>query len=204
MLELVVLPLVNDKDEVTLQISLVRDNTGENRFIEGFGNVPDIDTDEISTTVTVPNRSTIILGGLITEEDKDSQSGIPFLSSIPGVGRLFGTTKTEVKREELVILIHPSIIYSDGQLDGYQQAYDIKSKVAPRARGSVENAGMLPNKASLVPTSGKSYENSYQNEPLLTTTPQAPAPQATLRPIQPATSPSQRAMQDRLRNKKRR
>ena len=109
-LELVVLPLVNDKDEVTLNISLVRDNTGENRFIEGFGNVPDIDTDEIGTTVTVPNRATIILGGLISEGTVDSQTGIPLLSSIPVVGRLFGRTETETKREELVIMIHPSII----------------------------------------------------------------------------------------------
>jgi type II secretion system protein D len=192
-LELVVLPLVNDLNEVTLQISLVRDNTGENRFIEGFGNVPDIDTDEISTTVTVPNRATIILGGLITESDKDSHSGIPVLSSIPGIGRLFGSTDKEVDREELVIMIHPSIIYSNSQLEGYQNAYDLKSTVAPKARGSVENSGLLPSKGSLQPSAGTF----------------SPAAKTVSRPrsqplIQPATSPSQRALQNKLRNKRRR
>jgi len=192
-LELVVLPLVNDLNEVTLQISLVRDNTGENRFIEGFGNVPDIDTDEISTTVTVPNRATIILGGLITESDKDTHSGIPILSSIPGIGRLFGSTDKEVDREELVIMIHPSIIYSNSQLEGYQDAYDSKSTVAPKARGSVENSGLLPSKGALIPSAGNSY----------------PAAKPVRRPasqplIQPATSPGQRALQNKLRNTRRR
>ena len=82
-LELEVRPLVNSGDEVTLEISLVRDNIGDNRTIQGFGDVPDIDTDEISTRVTVPNRSTIVLGGLITESDTRSGSGIPFLITIP-------------------------------------------------------------------------------------------------------------------------
>ena len=89
-------------------------------------------------------------------------------------------------------MIHPSIIYSQAQLDGYQQAYDFKSRVAPKARASVENAGMLPNKGSLSPTAGKSYQS-------------APVSQATRpAPIQPATSPSQRAMQNKLRNRRRR
>lgn len=195
-LELVVLPLVNDKDEVTLNISLVRDNLGDNRIIQGAGIIPDIDTDEISTTVTVPNRSTIILGGLITEGEKDSQSGIPILSSIPIIGRVFGRTVTETKREELVILIHPSIIYSQAGLDSYQREFDTGSELAPKARASVEGGGVLPYKGAVQPVSDKGGQTYYP--------PQQPAPQAPERRPAVATSPSQRAMQKKMDNQRRR
>ncbi len=147
-LELEVRPLVNSEDEVTLEISLVRDNIGDNRAIQGFGEVPDIDTDEISTRVTVPNRSTIVLGGLITESDTRTGSGMPFLSSIPFLGKFLGVNSKDIQREELVILIHPSILNSQTELKRYQQDYDAGSDVAPRARASV-GQGVLPPRGAL-------------------------------------------------------
>ena len=149
-LELEVRPLVNSEDEVTLEISLVRDNIGENRAIQGFGEVPDIDTDEISTRVTVPNRSTIVLGGLITESDTRSGSGVPFLSSIPILNKFLGVNSKDILREELVILIHPSILTDPSEVAAYQKAFDSDSKVAPRARASVQK-GVLPPRGALMP-----------------------------------------------------
>ncbi|MDG2487209.1 MAG: secretin N-terminal domain-containing protein [Roseibacillus sp.] len=149
-LELEVRPLVNSPDEVTLEISLVRDNIGENRAIQGFGEVPDIDTDEISTRVTVPNRSTIVLGGLITESDTRSGSGVPFLSSIPILNKLLGVSSKDILREELVILIHPSILTDPSEVAAYQKAFDSDSRVSPRARASVQK-GVLPPRGALAP-----------------------------------------------------
>lgn len=149
-LELEVRPLVNSEDEVTLEISLVRDNIGENRAIQGFGEVPDIDTDEISTRVTVPNRSTIVLGGLITESDTRTGSGVPFLSSIPILNKFLGVNSKDILREELVILIHPSILTDPSEVAAYQKAFDSDSKVAPRARASVQK-GVLPPRGALTP-----------------------------------------------------
>ncbi len=147
-LELEVRPLVNSEEEVTLEISLVRDNIGDNRAIQGFGEVPDIDTDEISTRVTVPNRSTIVLGGLITESDTRTGSGIPILSSIPLLNKFLGVNSKDVLREELVILIHPSILTDPADVQKFQEAYDADSKVAPRARASVQQ-GVLPPRGAL-------------------------------------------------------
>ncbi len=154
-LELEVRPLVNSADEVTLEISLVRDAIGEDRTIQGFGNVPDITTDEIATTVTVPNRSTIVLGGLITESENQTKDGLPFLSSLPLIGPLFGSGRKDVSRQELVILIHPSILTNEPQLESYQQQYDAKSRVAPKARNSVEGSGVLPPRGAYTPNVGK-------------------------------------------------
>ena len=153
-LELVVLPLVNDSDTVTLNISLVRDDVGEDRTI-GELIVPDIITDELTTTITVKNRSTIILGGLITETDRHGKNGVPLLSSIPGIGRLFSRTTKEIERQELVMMIHPTIISDDRQLDDYQREYDSGSSVAADSRATITGTGVLPSRETVKPVYDK-------------------------------------------------
>jgi type II secretory pathway component GspD/PulD (secretin) len=78
--------------------------------------VPVIGTQSLTTQVTVKNRTTVILGGLITEEETNSKTGIPLLSSVPGMGYLFSTTKKNKTRRELIVLIQPLIINSDADL----------------------------------------------------------------------------------------
>lgn len=111
-LELEVRPLINSNHEVTLNIKQKNDNLQENREISG-NQVPVIGTQVLNTTVTVPNRSTIVLGGLISDEETRLQTGIPFLKDIPGLGYFFGTTQKGVTRRELIIMIQPFIVDSD-------------------------------------------------------------------------------------------
>jgi type II secretion system protein D len=193
-LELVVTPLVNSKDEVTLDISLVRDGVGADRVV-GTLTVPDINTDELTTRVTVPNKATIILGGLILEEDTQGGSGIPFLRSLPAIGPLFGAKNGTKTRSELVILIHPTILTDQSQVAQYQHTYDTKSKVAPRARASVEGSGVLPTRGSYTPNAG--FSESFGRN--------LNAPGRAV-PVQPnatrggvMTSPSHRAMRNKQR-----
>ncbi|MDB9741340.1 hypothetical protein OAB00_00655 [Akkermansiaceae bacterium] len=109
LLNLEVIPLVNSNDEVTLKISFLNDNVVGSQTING-NSIPTIGTEEIFTTVKVPNNGTIILGGLITENTTDNKSGVPVLSSIPGIGKIFSSTTKNTTKEELVILIQPKII----------------------------------------------------------------------------------------------
>jgi type II secretion system protein D len=112
-LKLEVIPLVNSEDEVTLTIAQQNNNIIDTVLISQ-NRVPVIGTQELTTTVTVRNRNTIVLGGLITEEDRRDTAGIPLLKDIPGLGYLFSNTAKEVVRRELIILIQPFII-SDHQ-----------------------------------------------------------------------------------------
>ena len=140
-LKLEVIPLVNSEKEITLQISLLSDSVGKSRAIEGLGNIPEINTRELLTTVTVPNNQTIVLGGLITTNDAETVSGIPLLSDIPGLGRLFSTKTKGVDRDELMIFIQPSIVNSSNTL-GYAQAdmdsrYNVSGPARKFSDGSV-------------------------------------------------------------------
>ncbi len=140
-LKLEVIPLVNSEEEITLQIALVSDDVIGSTPIEGVGNVPIIGTRELLTTVTVPNNQTIILGGLITTNDTQNVTGIPILSDIPGLGRLFSTTTDVTNRDELMIFIQPSIVNSDRSLDYVQtdmdERYDVSQPTRTFADGSV-------------------------------------------------------------------
>ena len=143
-LKLEVIPLINDKDTVTLQIALVSDDVIDTQIFDNLGAVPIIGTREILTTVTVPNNETIVLGGLITTNDQESVSGIPILSSIPGIGRLFSTNSQSVSRDELLVFIQPSIVTSDATLRDVQVDMDSRFNVSDTARGFSEGPGVPP------------------------------------------------------------
>lgn len=142
-LKLEVIPLVNSEKEITLQIALVSDSVGKDTPIAGLGNIPEINTRELLTTVTVPNNQTIILGGLITTNEKESVTGIPLLSDIPGLGRLFSTKTKGVDRDELMIFIQPSIVQSDSALDYVQADMDSRYDVSDPAR-KFSDGSVLP------------------------------------------------------------
>jgi len=106
--------------------------------------VPNITTREILTTATVPNNNTIVLGGLIVGRNGTSKSGIPILSDIPYLGRLFSTTTDKDDRSELMVFIQPSIVNSDRTLGDVQADMDARYKVSPDARGFADGPGVLP------------------------------------------------------------
>lgn len=143
-LSLEVIPLVNSEDEVTLQIYLLNDEVIGTQVIENVGEVPTIATRELVTTVTVPNNETIVLGGLITTRDRKVRSGIPILSSIPGIGGLFGQTTNGTEREELLIFIQPRIISDTSSLYGGQVDIENRYKLEDENREFIDGPAVLP------------------------------------------------------------
>lgn len=142
-LRLEVIPLINSEDEVTLQIALVSDDIIDNSVING-DQIPIIGTREILTTVTVPNNQTVVLGGLITTTDTKTVTGVPILSNIPGLGRLFSTHTDGVDRDELMIFIQPSIVSGSDSLDKVQSSMDSRFEVANDTRNFTEPTVLPP------------------------------------------------------------
>ncbi|MBL6986095.1 MAG: type II secretion system secretin GspD [Methylobacter sp.] len=71
---------------------------------------PTIQAREINSSVAVQSGETIVLGGLIDENNDVSKVGIPYLQDIPLLGALFGTTGINKGRTELVVLITPRVV----------------------------------------------------------------------------------------------
>jgi len=91
------------------------------------GNFP-IQQREVATQVAVQSGQTVLLGGLIKEDDSTTDTGIPGLNRIPVFGRLFGSTNRGRNRTELIVLITPRVI-SNGEeakqvTDEYQRKFE--------------------------------------------------------------------------------
>ncbi|KRP67707.1 type II secretion system secretin GspD [Pseudomonas orientalis] len=88
-------------------------------------NNPRISTRSVSTQVAVQSGQTVLLGGLIKQDNADSVSAVPYLGKIPGLRWLFGNTSKSKDRTELIVLITPRVITSSSQArqvtDDYRQ-----------------------------------------------------------------------------------
>jgi len=108
-LKLEVIPLINSDGEVNLVIAQTNNNIIGTDSISG-NEVPRISTQEITTSVRIPNGSTVVLGGLIKERKEAAKEGIPYIVDIPVIGSLFGgRTKNDVEKSELVVMIQPIV-----------------------------------------------------------------------------------------------
>jgi len=145
-LKLEVLPTINENHEVTLDIVQVNDTVIGQQTVAN-NQVPIIGTQELNTTVTVPDRSTIVLGGLITETDTTTTSGIPVLSRIPLLGALARNTVDSIERTELIIFIQPIVVGEDGKVQPVSYDEDLRTVVGAHAAEVYPNPGVPTQKA---------------------------------------------------------
>jgi type II secretion system protein D len=113
-LKIEVVPLINSAREISLQIVETNDTLAKglnnSTDIGGGVAVPKIDTQKLTTTIIVPDGATILMGGLISQTDNKTSTGIPFISTIPLLGNLFKSTTDDTERRELVVMIQPSVV----------------------------------------------------------------------------------------------
>jgi type II secretory pathway component GspD/PulD (secretin) len=180
---------VNSDNEITMTIALLNDEQSGTQIIEGAGTnggnltVPRIITREILTTATVPNNNTIVLGGLIVSRDNVTKSGVPILSDIPYLGRLFSSELNNKDRTELMIFIQPSIVKNARALYDVQADMDARYKVSGDARNFADGPGVLPD-VDEIPRAEEGGKN--RSRPQSTTTTSRPAT-STVRPsLRPA------------------
>jgi general secretion pathway protein D len=116
LLKLEVVPLINANKDVTLVIAQSNSNIVRYEDFGGGNRAPIVTAQELTTTVTVPNGGTVVLGGLIIEDVTSSDSGIPFIMRIPVLGYLFKQTSRAVKRRELLVMIQPTVVEDNEEL----------------------------------------------------------------------------------------
>ncbi|RAO76858.1 type IV pilus secretin PilQ [Dyella jiangningensis] len=109
-LELKVTPTITADNRVYLMINVKKDALAQFITVPGSGQVPQIDTREINTSVLVDNGQTVVLGGIYEITKQNSATKVPGLGDIPGVGILFRTTKRQSDKAELLIFVTPRIL----------------------------------------------------------------------------------------------
>jgi general secretion pathway protein D len=105
-----VTPLINPDGLVVMDISQQITSFEGNVTINGVGDVPITSEKDASAKVAVRDHDTIMLGGLIETDKNSNNSGVPLLKDIPILGYLFRSSHADAKRDELIVLIRPTVL----------------------------------------------------------------------------------------------
>ncbi|MEI6350147.1 MAG: secretin N-terminal domain-containing protein [Verrucomicrobiota bacterium] len=142
-LQLEVIPLINSNKEVTLQIVQKNDSVIGEQTIS-TNEVPIIGTEQLKTTVTIPNCHTVVLGGLITDQLEKKDGGVPYLRRIPVLGHAFKSSSSSKVRKELIIFIQPVVVTSEDEQLGASEKEDARTAVGAEAAQMFPDSCNLP------------------------------------------------------------
>jgi general secretion pathway protein D len=99
-------PRTHHDDEVSLALKVVVTSLSGT----GFGGLPTFGNREITTSIRLHDGETNLLAGLIRDDERTVLEGIPGLSDLPIVGRLFAHNRKETTQTDVVLTLTPHII----------------------------------------------------------------------------------------------
>ncbi|MGH9204122.1 MAG: type II secretion system protein GspD, partial [Vicinamibacterales bacterium] len=99
-------PRIHHDDEVSLVLRVEVSNISGT----GFGDLPTFGNRQITTTIRLRDGETNMLAGLIRDDERTVMSGIPGLSDLPIVGRLFAHNRKETQQTDILLTLTPHII----------------------------------------------------------------------------------------------
>ncbi len=110
-----VTPQINEGDSVVMDIVQEVSSISQQAL-----SASDVITNErkIETKVLSKDGDIVVLGGLVKDDIQDSQQGVPLLSGIPVLGRLFRNDVVSVTKSNLLVFIRSTIIRDDDDLAG--------------------------------------------------------------------------------------
>ncbi len=104
-IELKLTPFIHANNEVTLKMKVTMN------FVSAYVNAfPVLGKRELESVIRLKEGETSIIGGFIRDEVRGSLSGVPAMSKIPILGKLFGNSEKKIKQTDLIFSITPRII----------------------------------------------------------------------------------------------
>jgi general secretion pathway protein D len=117
-------PRTHPNDDVTLAVKMDLSSVSGS----GFAGLPTFANRQLTTQIRLKDGETNILAGMIRDDERTSLDGIPGLSDIPVIGRLFAKNHTERQQTDIVLTLTPHIIrvldLSDADLSPFKVARD--------------------------------------------------------------------------------
>lgn len=107
-LGLKVTPTLAENGDINLNLQVNKDSVSSE--VGPSGNMPIVNTSQVTTQVLVHQGETIVLGGIYTEERVHTIKGVPILGGIPGIGWLFRNTHDSEKYTDLLVFVTPEIV----------------------------------------------------------------------------------------------
>lgn len=101
-------PTINSNGTLTLDVSVVLSEASTNST--SSIDSPLIINREVSTSIVMHSDDSVLLGGLISHNQSNGNTGVPLLKDLPVIGELFKSQSNSHIKTELIILLHPKII----------------------------------------------------------------------------------------------
>jgi len=99
--------------EIKPEISQISDSSVQ--LTEGL-TAPVFSERSAETVVTVQDGETVVIGGLITESDRESETKVPVVGDIPGLGLLFRNTGRTARKTELLMVLTVNVLRTEEDL----------------------------------------------------------------------------------------
>jgi type IV pilus assembly protein PilQ len=106
-LALSAVPTITNDNKIAMTITVEKSEPDFSHQVDG---IPTITKRNANSEVVMNNGETIVLGGILTKSESESESGVPLLSKIPIIGWLFKKKSTIENQSELMIFITPTIV----------------------------------------------------------------------------------------------
>jgi len=106
-LGLSVIPAVTNDGRIAMTIKVEKSEPDFSNQIDG---IPSITKRNADTQLVVNDGETVVLGGIITKSESETEAGVPFLSNIPIIGWLFKKKEKIDNSAELMIFITPTVV----------------------------------------------------------------------------------------------
>ncbi|RZI81341.1 MAG: general secretion pathway protein GspD [Rubrivivax sp.] len=169
-LKLEIEPQVQLDNDVTIKIALeVSTVTGKVdgpvSTSGGGSSAYQVGTRQATTTLRLKDGETQVLAGLINDDESRNSSGIPGLHDLPIAGRLFGTTKDEHNKTEIVLLVTPHIVRNLPQPDMAGSAMPSGTEAQPGAARLVIKEGTAGSSAGHGAAGGGRGGSSSRSSP---------------------------------------
>lgn len=113
-------PVINSGNRLDLDLS--QEVSSAQQTSTGVGASPTISTRRIETKLSLRDGSTILLGGLISRNQSDSNVGVPFLKDLPFIGSAFRSETGSKNQTELLIMITPYVVSDDFESESISEA----------------------------------------------------------------------------------
>jgi general secretion pathway protein D len=184
-LKLEVVPSVNINDEVTIEVALEASTLGDKQTV-GTSEAYQTSTRNANTILKLKDGETQILGGLIQDEDRLTNTKVPGLGDIPLLGRLFSKKDTTLRKSELLLVITPHVIRNSPTQSAQQADMMLGTETSMGRPSAADGKGASSAPAApFIPPTLLPFVNPAAMAPKAAapaapaSTPAAPAPAAT-------------------------
>jgi len=104
-----IIPQITGDSHVVLKVEVERSTIGDNVIIQGEPYFT-IDKRNASSQVMVSDGETVVIGGLVSTDERKTQQSVPFFSKVPIVGLLFRNRTESKDFDETMIFLTPHIV----------------------------------------------------------------------------------------------